>query len=127
MDVGNFVPKQVRDYYESPPNSFKDRTSSRETRQPYRAMINSNANDKISKCSKRMTQQFQNSRNKIDPFFNMLDESKNYFNHTQGRPLKDITSFKVNETNSNIQDPDHKVKHGDLKPKYAEHCSKSLM
>lgn len=79
MDVGHFVPQYIKDYYDSPNNDYKESDSFKETREPYRAVSGGSNNSRLSTREKRMTQQLQPSRNLHDQFFNISDESKQWF------------------------------------------------
>jgi hypothetical protein len=92
MDIGNFVPQYVRDYYDSSGNDNRELNTSKETREPYKAVSNKSSNSKMSRSDKRRTQQFDFSRNR--------NYSYCVYNSFIVQPLKDITR---NESNNNNQ------------------------
>ena len=64
MDIGHFVPKQIRDYYHCSESDPKENGSLKEFRKPYKTVSEKGSTSKIPKKDKRMTQQFILSRNR---------------------------------------------------------------
>lgn len=90
MDIGNFVPQYVRDYYDSSGNDNRSIDLSKETREPYKAVSNKSSSSKISRSDKRRTQQFDFTRNRNNSY---------KYNSFIVQPLKDITQNEVNNNN----------------------------
>ena len=90
MDIGNFVPQYVRDYYDSSKNDQRDLDLSKETREPYKAVSNKSSSSKMSRSDKRRTQKYDLSRNRNFSYV---------FNNYIVQPLKDITQNEVNNNN----------------------------
>ena len=66
MDIDNFVPQTLKDYYDTSGCSSKDLNNSLETREPYKSVSRKSSRMKQSRNNKRGTQQFNFSRNCIN-------------------------------------------------------------
>ncbi|CAI2364427.1 unnamed protein product [Moneuplotes crassus] len=101
MDIGNFVPQHLKEYYEIANRNDADPNSSLDTRKPYKSVSEKSSGAKIVKCNKRGTQQFNFSRN----FHPLKDITKNEANKKQPfesyQPKEKIIHDEINE-NANL-------------------------
>ena len=101
MDVNNFVPKLVRDYYDSSENDSKKSSSHRGTREPYKTVICSDEdkNDYKGQRSDNRNKCNNNSRNYKAHFLNFDPKPKDFLSHTCTHPLQNILKSVENRRN----------------------------
>ena len=88
MDIGNFVPQHIKDYYASSESKDREFNNSWDTREPYKPVSEKSSACKIRKKIKKSKQKYNVSRN--------CNEFSESYNVNIVQPLKDITQ---NETN----------------------------
>ncbi|CAI2364868.1 unnamed protein product [Moneuplotes crassus] len=103
MDIGNFVPQHLKDYYEIANKNQNELNYSLDTRKPYRSVSKKSSAVKLSKSSKRDTQQFNFSRN-FHPLKDITQDEtnrKNLFGSYQPKAQSNSIKENTNENTSN--------------------------
>lgn len=88
MDIGHFVPQYIKEYYDTSNSDNKDMDTSKDSREPYKAISDKTDSAKGCRREKRMTQQFNFSRNrKLGLYYTRIVQ-----------PLQDITKSEINKS-----------------------------
>lgn len=113
MNVGNFVPRHVMEYYETI-ETDNDTEYKKCTRQPYKAMSDGKPSGKLVYDSKSQTQKIVFTRNNNRDYFNLNMHSK---------PLQNIVKHEDNFRNieNSYKNKKHRKKISD---KYSPFASK---